>query len=603
MKIRKMSLISYGPFLSATGIEFSPGINLIVGKNNAGKSFLLKSLLTQFQNQPYRSSELYHAERLQHSAQEIDVEVTGWELEQAGLQRTGEIAIPVPREFSNDSKFYNKFFSLPSIIISASRGANEAFIGREFPSSNWGGHDNIIDSHLIRFGNASITHVRQTQNADSTADLLWHMWSKKLFYFQPQRIAQGVCGYSRQNSLDETASNLAGVLSLMRGEREDLFAKIVTDMREIFDGVKNVSVTNTDQGFEVRIWPTEAMFIAETSSSLSSSGTGLGQALAILVAAATTDQSVLVIDEINTFLHPGAAKTLLRILHSDYGGHQYIVSTHSAEILGSGLANSINLVEKEGEESIVRGMSRDKIEHLTTIGRSLGISASDVFMYQHVVWVEGPTEESCFDLIRRHGDDKNLKAVRFVAVSATGDFFSKKRDRDLVLDVYRKLTLTMSPITPKPLFCFDREGLSEKDIIDIRRRSQYQMHFLTRRNIESFLLDPKAISQLFSRDYPEYVESSNPEYVKDRMVALIILNRYRAISPWTGDLNDPKWVNSVDGASLLGDLFKNLSNNEINYVKTKDSVALLSMILETESKTADELVKTVRELESKSGKL
>lgn len=600
MKIRSLSLESYGPFNATDDISFAPGINLVVGKNNSGKSFLLKAFRVQFDNQPFRSSAEYAPERLRSSRQNMVIEVSGRELESAGLQKGGDAIIPVPRPFQSDATFFQTFFEQPSITVSVTRNSGAAFVGREYPAARWGGYSRDSVGHRLRFSNARIAFIDQQQNVDSTPDFVWQLWNQKVFYFQPQRTALGTNPYGRQVQLDESASNLAGVLSWMRGEREDLFQKIVSDMREIFEGLKNISITNTEAGFEVRIWPTDEMVIPFLSSSLAASGTGLGQALAILVAAATTDQSIIVIDEINTFLHPGAAKTLLSILYSDYGAHQYIVSTHSSEIIGSGLANSINLVERDGEESKVKGMSRDKMEHLADIGRILGISASDVFIYQRVVWVEGPTEEACFDLIRRNVPDGAPSSVKFVAVSATGDFFSKKRDRDLVLDVYKKLTTTMSPVTPKPLFCFDREGLTEENVQDLRRRSHYQIHFLARRNIESFLLSPAAVASLFRRDYPEISRAADEGYVLTTMQQLASEKRCQAA--WRGSHTDIEWLKLVDGASLLADLFDSISESKVSYAKTRDSVSLLSIIIDSRESFADELIATVRDLEEKSAK-
>src|SRR6059058_1643718 len=74
---------------------------------------------------------------------------------------------------------------------------------------------------------------------------------------------------------------------------------------------------------------------------LSDSGTGVAQVIAILAAVLTRTYAVIVIDEINSFLHPAAAKALIRILKTEHGDHQYIISTHSAEVISASQPNSL----------------------------------------------------------------------------------------------------------------------------------------------------------------------------------------------------------------------------------------------------------------------
>lgn len=604
LRIRRLELRSYGPFREVSAL-FEPGLNLIVGRNDAGKSFLLTALRKQLENIPHRSPERFKGERLVPSYLEVDIDISGYELEEAALKRGGQLRLPIPQNEIANNEFFKKVIGSPSIELSLDRRADHDFTMSNSDGIKYPGAPSALKSHRLSVDEGEIRYI-DVQNVDnsSIADTINRMWNYKTFYFRPQRFSVGIHSYGRAENLDETASNLPAVLSWLQGERGTLFQKIVQDMQEIFDSVRSISITNTSAGFEIRIWPTGEMVEPELSHSLTSSGTGLGQALAILVAAATTDASVLLIDEINTFLHPGAAKSLLRILAADYGNHQYIVSTHSPEVIGSGLTRSINLVEKNGFESRVRSIDSEKIEELNLLATTLGVSASDVFMYPRIVWVEGQTEEGCFELILRHSRQISEDAkTRFVCVSATGDFFSKKRDRELVLEIYRKLTKTMSPITPKPLFCFDREGLSNEEVQDIRRRSQYQIHFLNRRNIESYLLIPEIIAKMIERDFGDSARSVDKNFVQGRLENFAAQNAYSAQGSWANDLYDVEWLRRVDGAALLKDLFSDLSNGKVEYVKTRDTLALIGLALEHVPDALSELITFVRELDTKVRKL
>lgn len=48
MFIKKLQVFNYKSYLDSGLMEFSPGINIIVGRNNAGKTSLLEVLTLDF---------------------------------------------------------------------------------------------------------------------------------------------------------------------------------------------------------------------------------------------------------------------------------------------------------------------------------------------------------------------------------------------------------------------------------------------------------------------------------------------------------------------------------------------------------------------------
>src|SRR5919199_5827157 len=55
MYLSKFQLFNYKSFFDSGLLEFSPGINIIVGQNNSGKTALLEALTLNFDNAPHRS--------------------------------------------------------------------------------------------------------------------------------------------------------------------------------------------------------------------------------------------------------------------------------------------------------------------------------------------------------------------------------------------------------------------------------------------------------------------------------------------------------------------------------------------------------------------
>ncbi len=55
MYIYKFKIFNYKSFQDSGWLEFQPGINIIVGTNNSGKTALLESLGLEFKDNPYRN--------------------------------------------------------------------------------------------------------------------------------------------------------------------------------------------------------------------------------------------------------------------------------------------------------------------------------------------------------------------------------------------------------------------------------------------------------------------------------------------------------------------------------------------------------------------
>ena len=55
MLLRQAIITNYKSFLSPAKVEFGPGFNVIVGRNNSGKSALLEAISLGFEAVPHRS--------------------------------------------------------------------------------------------------------------------------------------------------------------------------------------------------------------------------------------------------------------------------------------------------------------------------------------------------------------------------------------------------------------------------------------------------------------------------------------------------------------------------------------------------------------------
>ena len=524
MKITNLRLKGLSAFADSGPIQFGGGMNLIIGQNNVGKSALLSSIRPEYNGTRHTNKSQYEGHLLPATERYIEMEFSGPELVNALLKSRFELHFPTASEGEEDQRLSHKFLAAASVRLTAcyQEGMPVRIITDPTHEHYRGGR-----SHFAAWGaqNGSYQYLgARVGGADTLANAIAALHSQSVFYFQAQRQSVGRFNYGRQEQLLPDASNLAAVLSTLRGDRNDLFDKLVEHIREIFPTIKNLSVANLDQ-FVIKIWPTREQIIEQLSYTLDQSGTGVSQAVSILCAAITLKPSVILIDEISSFLHPAATKSLLRILTTYYSHHQYIVTTHSAEVISYAGARSIHLVRRHDTESRAVKIELKDASELREVAGELGISLTDVFGAERLLWVEGATEEICFPLIYESVNGLPVPAgTTIAAVVATGDFGRGLRNYALVSEIYDRLSRAAHPLSGDTLFCFDREDLSPENVTKLEAEHP-KLRFIERRNIESYFVFPAAINQVLIDELAEWNSPTHAalEITEDKVVETIAL--------------------------------------------------------------------------------
>ncbi|AYG64331.1 ATP-dependent nuclease [Rhizobium jaguaris] len=576
MKLRKARIVGFQSFRDSGEIEFSDGTNLIVGQNNAGKSALLRALQPALRDDRHRSPEKWAAAALPVPLVRLDIEISGPELETA-LIENGQNFIPIPDE--HDAVAYmDQLLKSPKMQISVSHRPGLMF------SAPYPGHDQFAagtrqSSAVVNVSDGNLTFQQIYNGQDTTALLVHSLWQKSMFYFDPERLTIGESGFAHAPRLAPNANNLPAVLQTLRGDRGDLFDRLVDYLREIFPTVGNLSVRPKPENgnSEVRVWPTEAMERVELSFPLNQSGTGVAQVIALLTAVMTVENAVVVIDEVNSFLHPAAVKVLLRILQTAYSHHQYIISTHAPEVIGFSNPSTLNVVKRLGYESSVQKLDLKKVGQFREVAEHLGVAMADVFAADRIIWVEGPTEELCFPLLFQHAAGRPLpRGTLVTSVASTGDFFFKRRDRQLVYEIYSRLGSAVTPLVVKSIFSFDTDDLSQADIDKMTEQSRGKMHFLPRRHFECYLVDPGAIKSFLQEKDPENANQIDRAQVEATLQRLAD-NDFK-IPEWKGDIHAEDWLARVDAAKLIDKACTELSQTRVSFNKNRDSLFLLQHI-------------------------
>ncbi len=606
MRILSAELHDYLSFRDCGPIEFREGINLVVGVNNSGKSALLKALNPNLPAHANRSEERFRESELPSPNVTLTIRTTGERVRQAALDQGGEIFIPTPANnstYEDAQRFLKFFFENKNITVRFQHHATIDRIDSEYPSHSLfyrdpnGGERCALmkkQNGKLRFGSWI-----QNQN-DSLPDLLPKICGDSLFYFSAERLSIGASGFGNVRRLSHNADNLPAFLLTLMGERGSVIDGLKEHLRDIFPTFGNMSIrpiSNASQ-IEIVIWPTEAMDHPELSFPLSYSGTGLGQVLAILSVVMTTSESVIIIDEINSFLHPGAVKALLRLLQTEYGQHQYIISTHSPEVISFSNPSTLHLVQREGYRSSVKALKLDQVDELREVTRELGISMADVFAADRIIWVEGPTEEICFPEIYKTETRKPVSAgCKILAVSDTGRL-TGGRNKEVTFRLYRSLAEKAAPLVAEVKFSLDSETLTPDQKNDLARAARGSVDFLPRRHLECYLVHAASIAEFIAQRYKETSSDAPVPTAKEVEVALknVANSKQFKIPEWKNDLEDKAWLARVDAANLINQVCADVSEARLTFTKKRDSFLLLQLVIRNHPAQLAELGDYVRRL-------
>ncbi|MBN3768996.1 AAA family ATPase [Burkholderia sp. Se-20378] len=572
-------------------------MNLLLGENNSGKSTVLQALSfdsiayephLSLKTKPSPSSVIRTEQRVGIEVSIEKSEVWKYLGEQALLPIPSSDMIP-SLDFPNflreidlldigfelirkETNYQIDFFhAIQGQKFSASRVANQMIMAYRCPPG-----ESLQGGAISNYGTSAISTLIDTQ---------WNSFKTNLYKFRAERLNVYRCPFGASTTLNPDASNLAECLNSMQSQQPDLFEEYVRYVNKIFPTVHRiqaVAVPN-NQMLEIRTWLTPAASRRfDLSIPLSQAGTGVSQVLAILyVAMVSLEPIVIGIDEPNSFLHPKAVRSLLQILNTLTIRHQYIITTHSPEVIRSSDPESIAVVLNNGGTSLVQKLDPSNIEHIKEGLANIGARLSDVYGADEILWVEGETEELTFPKIALHVANLKMVGVAVLKVNATGDFDGGRRVRPrMVFDTYKNLSNAGSLIPPAIGFIFDKEERNQRDIDDLIKESGRSVIFLDRRCYENYLLHPDAISSTLSSSIGVPIDTDNvKKWIIDNGNAQKYIDPAASISEQEHPWESLDWLQRVNAPKLLRDIFASIPEQPEEYRKTTHSVALTDWLL------------------------
>jgi hypothetical protein len=477
---------NYKSFRDSGVIRLGPGFNVVVGANNVGKTALVEALSLRSPDKPHRSPETVPNPSFNPdpvSQIEAAFELNWQEFLEVLESITPPWTVPI---YPPDPTRVDVPEQVQRFLDAVREGTvvECVFSSGSISSAYLAGYDvppepNATVATLAFRADASHKVLKPATSgvgsAHIGATLAPHMagaLANRVYYFKAERLNVGEFTAAYSKVLAPDASNLAQCLHTLQGNPVR-FQRLKALVGEIFPEVRQITAPMTPEGpVRILVWSIDPRSEREDLAvPLSESGTGIGQVLAILYVVLTAERSqTIIIDEPQSFLHPGAVRKLIEILkHYERVRHQYVITTHSPTVITATEPDTLLSVRKEGAESVVEEIDASETHNQDLLLREVGARLSDVFGADGILWVEGPTEEACYPLILERVAGRLLLGTKILGVVHTGDFESKHSDT--ILEIYRRLSEGRGLLPPAIGFIFDREDRHEEARKDLERRS------------------------------------------------------------------------------------------------------------------------------------
>lgn len=597
MRIDSIRITNFKCFAATDEILLSTGFNVIVGQNNAGKTALVQALGVRFDDVPHRS--LDTARTPTAWVDPMSEVVIALELERDELAEIvlndlhNYVHVPV-KNIGKDNvervqPFIQAYLSSERHLIRATFADGEVQWGTlaayDLSEQLLHGTVSLKWDPVSRIPNpsnhmTSSNIIGSAQLPAAVADAL----RSRIHTFRAERRIVGEMEFGHSPFLSSDAADLPQILNQLQGDGWR-FRRLNELMSIVLPDVRQVAVETTPEStLRILVWTSDpSLGRRDLAVPLAESGTGIGQVLAILCVLLTSDYPrSIIIDEPQSFLHPGAVRKLFDVLrHHSLHEHQYIVTTHSPTVLTASEARTILLVRKEGMASRIDRIDADDTEDLRLFLAEIGARLADVFGADGILWVEGPTEERCFPLILTQLLERPLLGNVILGVRQTGDFDCKQARA--AFDIYRRLSRGRGLLPPAVGFVFDREGRTERERDDLIRESGGTVAFLPRRMYENYLLNPEAIAAVAAENIDGVVADPVEPVTTGRVAAWLDEHRWNREffdrSFAEAERSDDRWMREVHAAKLLASIFSVLSQTQVGYDKMAHGEALTRWLL------------------------
>lgn len=407
------------------------------------------------------------------------------------------------------------------------------------------------------------------------------------------RVVQPRQSLQTTSTLPGDAQTLGPFLQTLQGNNREIFEQIEGFVTKVFPEFRYLNAASRENN-QLSIDLTERG--SGRKIPLENCGTGVEQIIALAAFTLTTPKpGLILLDEPHSYLHPMAERALVQFLH-EHPEHFYVVSTHSSVLMNSVASDRIAHISAPG-----RPYDSNLIHTQTaTILFDLGYRNSDALFYDRLVFVEGKSDKQIIPiLVERDGeiDGAELARTGFPVVEGVG-----KGSTSVQTSVLRqeKLLQAVGRNDQPRIYLFDGDRKDDEKVMIKGTRhpvnnTELRIEFLPRPEIENYLLVPEAIAPAVREELilkGEQCEVSVGE-VREQLNRLLNMNIDREPSS-SGKANNVS--TETKGSEILEKLYDGFS---LRYGKESSGTLIAKYITASNQPAISELTALLRPLFSR----
>lgn len=216
-------------------------------------------------------------------------------------------------------------------------------------------------------------------------------------------------------------------------------------------------------------------------------GSGIREALRLLLDVEFQHPGILLVEEPEVHLHPALETNMMRYLKRISRNCQVFISTHSTNLLDTAEMKNVYLISKPKAHTELQRLNLEEAE--ARLPKELGVRLSSLFMFDRLVFVEGPSDEA---ILREWANTLNIN----LSQSNTG-FISMGGVRNFAHYATETIFSFLTKRQVKVIFIIDKDERDDEDIKKLTQRlkDKATVAVLQRREIENYLIVPRALTK------------------------------------------------------------------------------------------------------------
>lgn len=468
-KIPNLAIGGYRSFGEIQYFDSFSKINLFIGRNNSGKSNVLRFLKEIYTEIGKRKPSLSKIDPLLRHIPDMPPLVVGIGEAIPSDESEETLARFFPSMKAHSSSHYkSKLNTIKQIFEKKAQLDNTRLCWSIVELSQV--NDYKLDSWrgaMLTINNADLEKLwiltACSNSSEGNRNILINGLAKKLsttINAVDVHLIPAIRQIGKQGSLFESEYDGTGIIDrLARLQNPDVHSQADRKKFEEITAFVRSVLDRNDAKIEIPYArDTILLYMDNKVLPLDSLGTGVHEVVILAAAATILSDTVLCIEEPELHLNPILQRKLMRYL-SERTSNQYFITTHSPSIMDTVGAEVYHIVYEKGASRVYRASSDDD---KSSVCEDLGYHPSDLLQANCVIWVEGPSDRIYLNYWLHHHDSNLIEGIHYSIMFYGGRLLSHLSYSDFESESWIDNFISLRRLNRRGIVLIDSDRTSEQ---------------------------------------------------------------------------------------------------------------------------------------------